>query len=246
MNLSLRITVLVLVFSICSFRVDAQTKESAEDILAKCADVLFKSDTVYYERDFQTPETKGKVLQCKERYYLQNKPDGTYDARSHQTIFTGVAQVTNYTTIYVKNDEGLWDIYPTLAINISAFVKNPPSVFPFRHLRTVSPARYKMELSETNENGKEFYVITAKSLHEEEDRKVSITDDFIPIDLRYVINKQSYLPYEFHEVEQNGMKIDKKFDKIQLNEKFEDGLFSTLDRRKVTPTTTREVGELKL
>lgn len=235
-----------LILTICGFQVEAQFSEDVETVLKKSADAVYKSDTLYCERDYSLPEVRGKIFQCKERYYLQNNSDGTFNALFQSTIFTGSAKMPTFDSVYLKNAEGLWEVYPTLAINVSGIAKDPPSIDPFQHLRTLTPEHYKLELSETNESNQKFYVITGKSLQPDLDRKISVTNSFIPIEFKAVIDKLTFLPHEIDEVEQNDKRIDKKFNTIELHRQFDAGLFDLGNRKKSTPSTLREYAQLKL
>src|ERR1051325_8841169 len=121
MNRSRLFCVLVALFSWCAV---AEANEDALAVIRKSADAVFKSDTLYFERVSASPKVKGKSMAFKDRYYLQNNPDGTFNAFFQQTLFTSNVIVTNIDTMYLKNAEGLWELYPALAINISSFAKD--------------------------------------------------------------------------------------------------------------------------
>jgi hypothetical protein len=236
----------LIILTIFGFQIKAQSSEDAYTVLKKSADMVYKSSTLYWERDFSESTVSGKTFQCKEQYYLQNNSNGTFNALYDLTVFTGIAKMPDFHTIFLKNAEGLWEVYPTLAIDVSSISKDPQSIDPFQHFRTLTRERYKLELSETNESNQALYIITGQSLQPDADSKISVTNGFVPITLKYIINKSTFLPQEVDEVEQNNQKINKKLNSIELNRKFDASLFELGNRKRSTPLTLREYAGLKL
>ena len=126
-------------------------------------------------------------------------------------------------------------------LNISA------TVDPFRHVCAVTTNTYRLQINQVTLERGPAYQIIAESLTPQVLSKIDpIKEGFVPVKFEYIVDASSYLPLELHQTMQNGLKVDKVFQNIAINRKFDPDLFTLGDRKRAHPSGFPEYAQLKL
>jgi hypothetical protein len=137
----------------------------------------------------------------------------------------------NITTIFIKNEEGIWEVLTDQACEVSKVFTNDQldGVFTFSRLFSCLQYPYELHLSEESHGGAECFVIDGKLANAPGANGPDIAREFT-----YTIRKGDGLLYSIHELTFAGRSIDLELDKLELNQEMDPALFELSGKPKIT------------
>ena len=215
-------------------------------VIFQSSNAIYGANTLCIENKNEKYQFAGQSFRMKETYYLQNFSDSNYKALYQLTFFAvGGSNKLNETT-YLKNEDGFWDVYPNLAVSMSNLYNISATVDPFRHVCAATTNTYRLQINQVTRERGPAYQIIGESLTPQVLSKIDPTNGFVPVKFEYIVDASSYLPLELHQTVQNGLKVDKVFQNIAINRKFDPDLFTLGDRKRAHPSGFSEYAQLKL
>lgn len=205
-------------------------------VLEKAVEAFKNAETLFFEgRKLHT--TGQAVLQeayresnlpepvTRQKYYSRNSAGTNYVRVESSSAFGG----KDLTTVFIKNSEGVWDLYPTVACEVSAIFKRDQLMGTFPFLRFFSSLEYPYELSiDQAQTNKEHFVIkgrlTTKPPHCEED---------IAREFSYTINTKSGHLCSLYEKTFQGKSLELVLDTVEINRPTDERRFELPDRQKM-------------
>jgi hypothetical protein len=179
----------------------------------------------YRQSNLPVPVTRQKC-------YSWNYAEANY-VRVESTVgFEG----RDLTTVFIKNDEGVWDIYPTLVCEVSAIFKRDQLFGTFSFLRFFSTLEYPYELSlNKTQTTEEQSVIEGRLAGKPPECHEDIASEF-----SYTISKRTGHLCSLNEKTFGGKTLEIVLDTVEISRPIDDRLFQLPDRQRVIMSDLQE------
>ncbi len=138
------------------------------------------------------------------------------------------------TTLFIKNDEGIWHVLSGHACDVSK-VFTPDQflgVFPFFRLFSIPQHPYELQLSDGDYQGAAPRILHGKLSHAPGAGAPDIAREF-----RYTLHKEDGRLRSLHEETFAQRSLDLEFDKWELNQPLDDSLFELPDQPRIIPAS---------
>jgi len=162
----------------------------------------------------------------RQKYYFWNHAETNFVHVESTVGFDG----RDLTTVFIKNREGIWDVYPTAVCEVSGIFKHDElmGVFPF--FRFFYSIEYPYELSvDTAQTNEEQLVIKGRLSAKPPQCQVDIASHF-----SYTISKRTGHLCSLYEKTFKGKSCELLLDTVEINRPIDDRLFELPDRQKIT------------
>jgi hypothetical protein len=174
----------------------------------------------------------------RQKYYSWNHAATNY-VRVESTVGFGGKDLT---TIFIKNSEGIWDIYPTVLCEVSAIFKRDQLLGTFPFLRFFSTLEYPYKLSaDASRNSEEQFVIKGHL-----PTKPPQCQDDIASEFSYTIKRRSGHLCSFREKTFAGKTLELVLDTVEINRPIEPHLFELPDRQKMIMSDLHGYRDIKM
>lgn len=215
-------------------------------VILQSSNAIYGAHTLWIENKNEKYEYGGQTFRTKETYYLQNLSDSDYKALYQLKFWAATGSNVLNQTAYLKNEDGFWDVYPNLAVNMSNVLNISATVDPFRHVCAATTNTYRLQINQVTRERGPAYQIIGESLTPQVLSKIDPTKGFVPVKFEYIVDASSYLPLELNQTMQTGLKVDKVFQNIAINRKFDPDVFALGARKRAYPSDFSKYAQLKL
>lgn len=158
-----------------------------------------------------------------------------YYSWNHETNFVHVESAVGFdgrdlTTVFIKNREGIWDVYPTVVCEVSAIFKRDELMGMFPFFRFFSALEYPYELSvDASRSSHEQLVIKGRLSAKPPQCQEDIASEF-----SYTISKRNGHLCSLYEKTFKGKTCELVLDTVEINGPIDESLFELPDEQKVT------------
>ena len=236
MRFILSFTAAFLILSLTAIKGASPSKDVI--ILDKTIELITNAQTLYFEGT--KPPEHG--AQRTVRYFRMKTPDGSFLTRIENTAIHPLLTIH---TLFIKNKDGIWDVFTNNAAEISTIAKSDSlyELYPFQRLAAFTQYSYDLNTSEIESNNTRFFLIKGRLLE-----TPNVTDkNSVAKEFAYVIGESDFMPYSLHEVSLSGRIIDLTIHSIEDNQPLDADLFELpASLAKVHPVTMREYMNYKL
>jgi hypothetical protein len=161
----------------------------------------------------------------RQKYYSSTRA-GTTLVRVESNIgFNG----RDLTTIFIKNSEGVWDVYPTVACEVSAIFKRDQLLGTFPFLRFFSTLEYPYELSIDKAQTNEEQLVIKGRLG----AKPPQCEEDIAHEFSYTIKTESAYVSSLYEKTFQGKSLELVLEHVEVDRPMDERLFQFANRQKM-------------
>jgi hypothetical protein len=219
----------------------------AKSTLDKLIHTLNSADTLSYEaRKLPPPDivagtnapARSVVPVGRQKYYRQS----TGEMSRVRVETSATVRGMDITTIYVKDENGVWEIFVDCIGEVSQVFKSDklPGVFPFFRLFSVPEYSYELQLSTENSNGVEYQIVSGRLPEPPTDNSRDVAAE-----CAYKLSLGDGRLYSIHERTFGKLALDLEFDKLELNPVLDPDLFQLPDKPKVILTSLDQFLDLR-
>jgi hypothetical protein len=179
----------------------------------------------YHQLNLPIPVTRQK-------YYSWNHAAAAYVRVESSVCFDG----RDLTTVFIKNREGIWDIYPTVVYEVSAIFKPDQLMGTFPFLRFFSSIKYPYELSANpSQNNESQFVIKGRLASKPPQCQEDIASRF-----SYIISTKTGHLRSLDEKTFGGKTLELILNTVEINRPMDKPLFELPDRQKMVISDMQE------
>jgi hypothetical protein len=215
------------------------SQEDSEDFLAlKRAVTAFKdAETLFFDgRKLHTAapaliqdayrQSNLSLPVTRQKYYSWNHAETNFVHVESTVGFDG----KDLTTLFIKNREGIWDVYQTLVCEVSAIFKHDELMGMFPFFRFFSALEYPYELSvDTSHSSEEHLVIKGHLSAKPPQCQEDIASEF-----SYTISKGTGHLCSLYEKTFKSKSCELVLDTVEINGPVDESLFQLPDKQKIT------------
>lgn len=146
------------------------------------------------------------------------------------------------TTLFIKNREGIWDVYPTLVCEVSAIFKRDELMGMFPFFRFFSTLEYPYELRvDTSHSSEDQSVIKGHLSTKPPQCQEDIASEF-----SYTISKRNGHLCSLYEKTFKGKTCELVLDTVEINRPIDESLFQLPDRQKIAVSNLPEYMNVRM
>jgi len=177
-------------------------------------------------------ELNSPVPVTRQRYYSWNSA-GTNYVRVESTVdFEG----RDFTTLFIKNGDGIWDVYPSLVCEVSAIFPRDQLLGTFPFFRFFSTLEYPFELStDAAQTNEEQFVIKGRLAAKPPECHEDIASEF-----SYTTNTRSCHLCSLYEKTFKGKSLELVLDTVEVDGPIDESLFELPDRQRMIMSNLQE------
>jgi hypothetical protein len=174
----------------------------------------------------------------RQKYYSWNHAETNY-VRVESTVgFEG----RNLTTVFIKNSEGIWDVYPTVVCEVSAIFKRDQLFGTFPFLRFFSAIEYHYDLStDAAQTNDEQFVVRGLLAS-----KPPQCDEDIAKNFSYTISTRTGHLCSLYEKTFTGKTLELVLDTVEINRPVDEHLFALPDIQKTSMSELPEYMNVRM
>ncbi|MDE3100004.1 MAG: hypothetical protein KGJ88_11080 [Verrucomicrobiota bacterium] len=217
----------------------------AGSLLEGAIGVIGRAETLFFEARKSQPDTVREIYgqmnlpapATRQRYYNWNCTGMNY-VRVESSIAIPGREVT---TLFIKNREGIWDVRPKHAVEVSTIFKRDELLGTFPFLRLYAIPRYPYELHVDSAYGSIDQIVVKGRL---KTKPIHCSED-IANEASYAIDRKSMRLRSLNEKTFGGRSLNLNFERLSTNETMDGKLFDLPDTPRVVVSSLKEYLDLR-